>query len=147
MPGETCAVTGTVGTCTGGSSSSSGSGSNTSCTSATTISSLTYTTTGSTTAQSGERWYKYLPDGDDCSIGVSTCSMTTFDTVVEIYGGCMGGSPSNFITSNDDACGSASSVVAALPANTYYYVRVKGYDDESYGTYGLSVSEIYGDCF
>jgi len=71
-----------------------------------------------------------------CGNGSST---SNFDTYMELYNGT---SPYAMITSSDDACGQGGASVITWTANqTEVYLRVRGWNSSSVGTYILAYKE------
>ncbi|MBL7644841.1 MAG: trypsin-like peptidase domain-containing protein [Candidatus Hydrogenedentes bacterium] len=81
-------------------------------------------------------WYTFTPPTSD-TYSVSLCG-STFDTIVEIFGGDCGGL--EFVEGNDDGyCDYASTAVASLNAGETYWIRISGYGATT-GAYELEVT-------
>lgn len=80
-------------------------------------------------------WYRHVAT---CTglLTVSTCGATSFDTVVEVFGGNCGSLTS--LGCNDDACGLQSSITVPATSGTAYLIRVGGYAGAT-GTFALTI--------
>ncbi|MFN9706660.1 MAG: hypothetical protein ACK595_17805 [Planctomycetota bacterium] len=102
-----------------------------------------YTNVGATTssvwpcaAGANDVWFAYI-SGAAGSLTVSTCTLATYDSCIEILSGTCG-SPTS-LACNDDACGTQSTVTATLPAAGTYLIRVGGWQGDT-GTFSLNVT-------
>ena len=90
----------------------------------------------STTAK--DVWYQYsaLASGN---LIVSTCTGSSYDTVLSIHSGCPGTS-ANQLACDDNSCATnKSTITLAVTGGNTYYIRVAGHGTAS-GTYALSVN-------
>ncbi|MBE0647448.1 MAG: DVUA0089 family protein [Bacteroidales bacterium] len=72
-----------------------------------------------------------------CGDGASTSA--GFDTFLELWNAA-----GNYMTANDDGCeGGSSKIIYEVPATGTYYLKIRGYNDESTGTYTLAYSYGY----
>ncbi|MDX2199389.1 MAG: HYR domain-containing protein [Phycisphaerae bacterium] len=84
-------------------------------------------------------WYRFTP-GSAGTLTVNTCGVgTNFDTVVSIHSASCPASPQTELACNNDSCGAASQVSAAVVAGTTYLIRVAGAGGAT-GSYELHVS-------
>jgi len=85
-------------------------------------------------------WYRTIGTGR--TMKVQTCgSAIPFDTVLEVYcgqGGCNGLS---CVASSDDDCGQLTSVAWCSDYAALYYIRVKGFNQYSYGNFEIQVDD------
>jgi len=69
-------------------------------------------------------WYCWTAPCTDL-IAVQTCNLTTVDTVVAVYSGCVGPpSDANLVACNDDTCGFQSRATFVANAGNDYLIRV-----------------------
>jgi hypothetical protein len=81
-------------------------------------------------------WYVFTAT-ESCRLRASTCSGTSFDSVLSIHSACPG-TTGNQLACNDDSCGLQSSVSAnVMPGD--YYIRVAGFNGAT-GSFALTVS-------
>ena len=75
-----------------------------------------------------------------CAVGDPDFATADFDTFLEVYN-----SAGAWITENDDGCSSYRSTVSWVAASTgHAYVKVRGYNSSSYGSYRLACIEQDG---
>jgi hypothetical protein len=83
-------------------------------------------------------WYVFTGDGS--TVTASLCSGTSYDSKINVYS-----SPSNCagintcVASNDDGCGSASTVTFATIVGRNYYILVNGYSGAT-GSFSLALT-------
>ncbi|MBI2259556.1 MAG: hypothetical protein HYU67_11770 [Flavobacteriia bacterium] len=82
-------------------------------------------------------WYVFVGDGS--VVTASLCTAGTYDTKINVYGGTACNNITSCIASNDDGCGTQSTVTFSTNVGTKYYILVNGYSNAT-GTFTLSVT-------
>jgi len=81
------------------------------------------------------RWYVFSGTGD--VVTASMCAATNYDSKIHVFTGTCGSL--SCIASNDDGCGSYSTVSFGTVAGTDYYIFVGGYGSNT-GDYSLDIT-------
>ncbi len=68
-------------------------------------------------------WYKFIPE-TTCTYQISTCNLTTLDTVVGVYAECSSTTP---ISCVDDFCGLQTQLTFPATAGFDYWIRIHGF--------------------
>jgi hypothetical protein len=82
---------------------------------------------------SADVWYSYSGAAGD--ITASLCTNTNFDTFIRVFDTCGG----TQIASNDDSCGTQSSVTFTANGTSTYYIMVEGYGTAT-GSFELTIA-------
>jgi hypothetical protein len=85
-------------------------------------------------------WFKYL--AGDGPLTISTCGLTTLDTIIQVFSGSCGALTS--VACNDDYCSLQSSLTYNVTTPGWYYIRVGGYSNRA-GTFQLSINGTQGN--
>lgn len=93
---------------------------------------------GSTSPAAGGVWYVYTGDGS--TVTASLCAGTTYDSKLNVYSGSgCGASLTSCVASNDDGCGTQSTVTFVTAVGTNYYILVNGYNSAT-GVFTLGIT-------
>lgn len=82
-------------------------------------------------------WYVFTGDGS--TVTASMCSATSYDSKINVYSGTSCGTISTCVASNDDGCGTASTVTFSTSVGLNYYILVNGYSSAT-GTFSLDIT-------
>lgn len=81
----------------------------------------------------------YVLTGDGSTVTASLCSGTAYDSKINVYSGASCASLTSCIASNDDGCGSQSTVSFSTTVGTLYYILVNGYSSAT-GAFSLALT-------
>lgn len=81
-------------------------------------------------------WYVF--NGDGSTVTAALCG-SSYDTKLNVYSGASCASISNCVASDDDGCGTSSTVTFLTVVGTKYYILVNGYSSAT-GTFTLAIS-------
>lgn len=82
-------------------------------------------------------WYVF--NGDGSTVTASLCTGTSFDSKINVYSGTACNALSSCVASNDDGCGTQSTVTFTTVVGTKYYILVNGYSGAT-GAYQLGIT-------
>ncbi len=91
-----------------------------------------------TSPSAGGVWYVFTGNGS--TVTASLCSGTSYDSKINVYSGSgCGASLTSCVASNDDGCGTQSTVTFVTTAGTNYYILVNGFSSAT-GTFQLGIT-------
>ncbi|MFT3711239.1 MAG: IPT/TIG domain-containing protein [Archangium sp.] len=79
------------------------------------------------TAQTNSVWYSFTAAASG-SHTLSSCTVSNFDTVIQVYTGGCAGLTQVASSCSDDSCGTQSSVTITLVSGTTYWVQIAAYN-------------------
>ncbi len=87
--------------------------------------------------QADDVWYVYQP-AQDGSATISLCG-SSYDTALSIHSRCVLPGRIAELACNDNACGDSSEITLDVVAETEYFIRVSGFDDD-HGEFVLTIT-------
>ncbi|MGH7132973.1 MAG: GC-type dockerin domain-anchored protein [Phycisphaerales bacterium] len=88
-------------------------------------------------------WFSYTATRTGRAF-IKTCGLTSWDTMIAIYGGCPL-DPNNCFSCNDDACGLQSSLSFDIHVGFTYRIRIGGYDANDFGPGAFLITSCPAD--